>query len=309
MALNAFIHLSLLFLLLELVTSESVLLPDANPPLCPAIPKTELGVDLGQLDPADNLESILVVDADVPMFCQHLGSDNLTPGQWVVSSLSTGDVYDYGQVLRRQGRLSFFGFEMPTFMRPRQARRIVLPSMSDVLALPAGQLGARVGRYSVILDRNKPHQPTEHIFTARPGSGERNDFFRGATPPTPLLWLPELITEPSFIAPMAAGVERAAVVKGYRIWGHMEPQASGTCDKDRYGDPLPAVDVDNRPTVHYRALFLLYGRGNAVRGGDDQWTLPPVCKGSGNPIATGARRAGRSPNLAFRAQHRSRPAL
>ncbi|KAI9821512.1 MAG: hypothetical protein M1826_000634 [Phylliscum demangeonii] len=270
-------------MLLGLVMSASILLPDSDPPICPARPKIGPGAAPAQLTPADNLEAIFVVETDVRLACQSTGTDKLVPGEWDVTYLSGADVHDYGKVLRRQTRFSVFGMEVPSFFHLSPSpRRIVLPSMKDVLSLSS--------------DKLDKHTPTEHSFvTAK--SGEHYEIFTGTTAPTPPLWLPEAITDPVFIAPKAADAMKEVAIKAYRIWGNLEPRVSGVC----------ATEGDNLRSAHYRALFLLYGRGNSVRDDPNGFHLPPVCKESGDKVLTGGRRAGgRWKKLAFLAKHQAR---
>ncbi|KAI9829517.1 MAG: hypothetical protein M1826_005561 [Phylliscum demangeonii] len=286
MAPNPCLRLSLLFVLLGLVTSESLLSPDTDPPICPARPSTGPGVAPGQLSPGDNLEAILVVDDWVRMSCQPTGADHLAPGQWVVDSVINANVYDYGEVLRRQ--------------------TLVLPSPRAVQSLTVDQLGERVGSYAIVLDPQRRSNPTEHIFTAEfPFDDVVDPIFRGSTPrppPTPTFWLPpESITNPIFVAPMAADVAKEVVIKAYRLWGVLEPGYDGVCT-------VHSVVIDNRTLVRYKALFLLYGRGNAIRDHKSKWSRPPVCQEPAKKVATGGGwRAAARAKLAFRPPHPPRP--
>ncbi|KAI9831001.1 MAG: hypothetical protein M1826_004118 [Phylliscum demangeonii] len=251
----------------------------------------------GQLSPADNLEAILVVDTILTMTCQSAGNDHLLPGQWVVSEFSHGSVHDYGAVLRRQSRPSLLGWELPSFLRPHRQRRIVLPSMRDVLSLPTDDLGEQVATYSIVPDKNR-EKPTEHVFSTQDAFDDRDPIFRGSTPPTPTFWLPEFITNPVFIAPMAADVAKEVAIKAYRLWGSLEEGYNGVC-LARDGNVFS-------PSLHYRALFLLYGRGNAIRDHQSAWSSDPVCQEPATKVSTGARRAGASSKLAFLARHKAR---
>ncbi|KAI9831065.1 MAG: hypothetical protein M1826_003963 [Phylliscum demangeonii] len=219
----------------------------------------------GQLTAADNLEAILVVENVLSMTCQSTGTDKLVTGQWVVDvphPSHDGDVYNYGEVLRRQSRLAIFGWELPSFLRRFQKqRRIVLPSMRDVLLLTTNQLGAK-GFYST----------------------------------RPDLFLPEVLTNPIFIAPMADDVPKEVVIKAYRLWGHVEPLVAGGCNVDK--------ESDSSPSVRYRALFLLYGRGNSIRDSKNKWDIAPVCQeASAKKVAADGHRARASSKMAVLARH------
>ncbi|KAI9831185.1 MAG: hypothetical protein M1826_003850 [Phylliscum demangeonii] len=255
------------------------------------------------LTPADNLEAILVVDTDVTMSCQSTGTDKLVSGQWVVDNdpMIHGDVYNYGEVLRRQSRPSFLGWELPTFLRVHRQSRIVLPPMSDVLLMATDQLGSRIGSYGIVLDI-KRRNPTEHVFSVDFSVDLGADIiFTGSTPPMPTFWLPEFLTNPIFIAPMAADVQKEVVIKGYRLWGHLEPLVSGICNKGK--------EIHSSPSAHYRALFLLYGRGNSIRDKDNNMDIAPVCQEPANKVSTGGRRARFSSKLAFLPRHKTRTTL
>ncbi|KAI9831184.1 MAG: hypothetical protein M1826_003849 [Phylliscum demangeonii] len=234
------------------------------------------------------------------MTCQSTGTDQLVPGQWVVidDSVSGIDVYNYGEMLRRRSRLAFLGWELPSFLQFHKQSRIVLPSMSDVLLLTTDQLGSKAGTYEVVLDTHR-RNPTEHVFSA--DQDFKNIIFAGSTPPAPTFWLPEFLTIPIFIAPMAADVPKEVVIKGYRLWGHLEPLVSGICTEGK--------EIDNKPTVRYRALFLLYGRGNSIRDKDNEMDIAPVCQEPANKVSTGGRRARFSSKLAFLARHKTRTTL
>ncbi|KAI9817327.1 MAG: hypothetical protein M1826_001642 [Phylliscum demangeonii] len=255
----------------------------------------------GQLTAADNLEAILVVDDTLSISCQSTGTDKLVRGQWVVRSVTGKRVRDYGAVLRRNSRLTLFGYELPSVFRFHKPRHIVLPSKKDVLALNLGELGEAVGEYSIVIDKNR-RNPTEHLFATEEAFDANDAIFRGTTPPTPTFWLPEFITNPIFIAPMAADVQKEVVIKAYRLWGDLEPLQTGICSVDK--------EQDNTSVVRYRALFLLYGRGNAIRDSKNKLTIDPVCLESAVKVSTtGGRRAGASSKLAFFAQRKARTTL
>ncbi|KAI9817321.1 MAG: hypothetical protein M1826_001636 [Phylliscum demangeonii] len=277
--------------------SASILLPDQDPPICPARPKIGPGLTPDPLLPADNLEAILVVDTDVRLACQSTGSGPLLPGEWVAAYLSPGVVHDYGQVLRRQTRLALFGMALPSVFDRLHSRRMVLPSMRDVLSSPSDNLGPIFGRYSIIFDVvDDKHALTNHIFDIAAASGDRDVLFRGTSPATPARWLPESLTGPTFIAPKAADAIAGVAIKAYRVWGNLDPLPHGAC----------AAQEDR--TARYRALFLLYGPGNSVSDGGHGFQLPPVCHGSGDKVLTGDRRfGGLGRKLAFLAPHKARP--
>ncbi|KAI9815605.1 MAG: hypothetical protein M1826_001973 [Phylliscum demangeonii] len=255
-----------------------------------------------RLSPDDNLEAILVVDTFLRMSCQSTGADRLVPGQWVVDSLMDGSVYDYGEVLRRQsGTPSLLGLQLPSFLRSPNPRHLVLPPKRDVLSLTADQLGSRVGLYSLVLDPNR-HNAIKHVFTAEVPFDDHDPIFTGSTPPPPTFWLPGFVTNPIFIAAMAADAPKEVGIKAYRLWGSLEPEWNGVCT-------VHMDEHDSKPLFRYRALFLLYGRGNAIRDHKNKWSRPPVCHEPAKKVATGGRRAAASSKLAFLARHQARPTL
>ncbi|KAI9823103.1 MAG: hypothetical protein M1826_000254 [Phylliscum demangeonii] len=266
-----------------------MLVPDGDdPPICPRSTQRRAGTP-GPVSAGDHLNAILLVDTFQPMPCASSGARDrrLLPGQRVLESLTGGSVYDYGAVLRRQsGAGSVIGLELPSFMRSATTpppRHLVLPSKRQVLSLPSDQLGARVGSYRIVLDPQRRH-PTEHV-------GRR----------------PESLTDPVFIAPRmvaaADGPADGAVVKAYRVWGSLEAGYDDACTgvgKDAH---------DNGSFLRYRALFLLYGHGNAIRDHKNKWSLPPVCQDSARKkVAAGGRRAAASSSRASRAWHQAQTA-
>ncbi|KAI9833996.1 MAG: hypothetical protein M1826_005901 [Phylliscum demangeonii] len=322
MAPTALVHLSLLFLLLGLVAPESYVAPDNDPPTCPARPRLGPGVAPVQLDADDNLEAILVVASNARLACRAsscsssstgaVDHSRASSGRWQVSEVlgdDDGNVHDYGQVLRAATR-PYFGLAKPSFLGPQPARRILLPSMGDMLSQSADQLGPLVGSYEVKVDHANNH--LHHVFTtaAVSASGKRHDYFRGsslppapapATAPTSSYPEPDASANALFIAPLPAEARnKDGAVRAYRLWDNVSLLVSRTCVAGQEPDRV----------VSYRALFFLYGHGNALRDNHHARDLPPVCYESRNRVVTddSGRRGGRGSKRAFLAQGRRQKA-